>query len=347
MQVQYTAFDVHAQMTNVCLKPTANSRPKRWEVPTTIPALRAVLAQIRRPIYLTFEEGPMAGWLYRELRRDVDELLVNDPRRNALVVHDGDASDDIDAEKLCDLYRGGFLREVRHHEDEAAAAFKELVGLYHKQVTARVRLANRIIGHVKQWGSVWREKDFAEPERREELISGLGSGPAGAIRRLDLQLLWSSYDMAVLAEARLHRELSRAVRKDPFAVRLMELPGIAQVRAATWIAYLQTPWRFKSKQALWKYLGIGLSRSQTGTSYDVVHVVQYCNHLLRGVILGAAESAIMKGDNPFRDQYQRWSASGLSFSQARRNVARSMAAVGWGMWKSGEAYDPKRVGRSY
>jgi transposase len=316
-------------------------------VPTTIPSLRAVLAQIRPPVHLTFEEGPMAGWLYRELRREVEEVLVNDPRRNALVVRDGDATDEIDAEKLCDLYRGGFLREVHHPQDEASAAFKELVGLYHKQVTTRVRLANRVIGHVKQWGSVWREKDFADPGRREELISVLGSGPPGVLRRLNVQVLWSGYDAAVAAEARLHRELVKATRKDPFAARLMELPGIAEVRAATWIAYLQTPWRFKSKQALWKYLGIGLSRSQTGTSYDVVHVVQYCNHLLRGMILGAAETAITKGDNPFRNQFDRWMQSGLSFSQARRNAARSMAAVGWGMWKSGEAYNPNRVGQSY
>lgn len=344
--IQFTAFDVHAHMTNVCVKPAASSRPRRWEVPTTIPALRHVLAQIRRPIHLTLEEGPMAGWLYRNLRHDVDELLVNDPRRNALVVKDGDADDEIDAEKQCDLYRGGFLRAVHHPEDEARAAFKELVSLYDKQVGARVEQANRIIGHVKQWGCVWREKSFAQAADREELIRAAGSGAAAQVRSGHLQLLWSSYDMAVAVEQSLYRELVKTVRKDEFALRLMELPGIAEVRAATWIAYLDTPWRFKSKQALWKYLGIGLCRSQTGTSYDVVRVVQACNHLLRGMILGAAETAISRGGNPFKDQYDRWIKTGLSFAQARRNTARSIAAVGWGMWKNGAVYDPTRVGRA-
>lgn len=345
--IQFTALDVHAHMTNVCVKPLSTSRPKRWEVPTSIPTLRRILAGIPRPIHLTFEEGPMAGWLYRGLRHNVEELLVNDPRRNSLIVKDGDATDDIDAEKLCDLYRGGFLRGVHHPEDERRAVFKEMVALYHKQVVGRVEQANRIIGHVKQWGCVWREKEFANAAKREDLIEGLGRGNGGLLRQQHLDLLWGSYDAAVTAEKSLHQELVKAVRRDEFAVRFMELPGIAEVRAATWLAYLDTPWRFRSKQALWKYLGIGLTRSQSGRSCDFVHVEQFCNHLLRGVILGAAENAIRIGGNPFRDQFDHWTTAGLTYAQARRNTARSMSAVGWGMWKNGGVYDPKRVGVSY
>jgi len=36
------------------------------------------------------------------------------------------------------------------------------------------------------------------------------------------------------------------------------------VRAATLLVYLDTPFRFKSKQALWKYIGIGLVRRRSG-----------------------------------------------------------------------------------
>ena len=42
--------------------------------------------------------------------------------------------------------------------------------------------------------------------------------------------------------------------------RFQALPGIGWVRAATLYAYLDTPWRFRSKSALWKYLGIGLGK---------------------------------------------------------------------------------------
>lgn len=39
----------------------------------------------------------MAGWLYRNLKPCVDELIVCDPRRNAHVAKDGDKDDLIDA----------------------------------------------------------------------------------------------------------------------------------------------------------------------------------------------------------------------------------------------------------
>ncbi len=52
----------------------------------------------------------MAGWLYRNLKDNVDDLVVCDPRRNKLIACDGDKDDSIDAGKLAGLLRGGFLR---------------------------------------------------------------------------------------------------------------------------------------------------------------------------------------------------------------------------------------------
>ncbi len=69
-----------------------------------------------------------------------------------------------------------------------------------------------------------------------------------------------------------------------------------------------------------------------------------CNRRLKDAILGAAESAIMQKENPFAEQYRRWVSAGLSYRNARRNVARSLAGVAWGMWKNGSVYDPSRVG---
>jgi len=51
----------------------------------------------------------MAGWLYRNLRREVDQMVVCDHRRNALITRDGDKTNPIDAEKLSELLAGGNL----------------------------------------------------------------------------------------------------------------------------------------------------------------------------------------------------------------------------------------------
>jgi hypothetical protein len=50
--------------------------------------------------------------LWRNLREAVDQLVVSEPRRNRLIAKDGDKDDDLDAEKLAQLLRGGYVKAV-------------------------------------------------------------------------------------------------------------------------------------------------------------------------------------------------------------------------------------------
>jgi transposase len=340
----FIAMDTHGKTTDICCKTRVNARELRWHVATTIPALREVLESIARPRQLTFEEGPLADWLYRELKGSVDEAMVCDPRRNGLIAKDGDKDDPIDAGKLCDLYCGGYLRAVYHGDSLERAVFKRQVGLYHERVVHRVSESNKIIGRLKCFGVVVKEKSFEEEKDRAALLEMVGSAPELEVIKEQLRMLWKGYDMAVEQETCLRRQVLAAARNQELIVRLMELPGVGWIRAATLMAYLDTPWRFKSKSALWKYLGIGLVRERSGEGREWVHVERACNHRLKSMILGAADTAIRQGDNPFARQHALWVKGGLSPRNARRNVARSMAAVMWGMWKNGGVYDPDRVG---
>src|ERR1700704_4452354 len=160
-KVNCIAMDTHGKTTDICCKRSVKDAPKRWRVPTTIPALRQVLESIPRPRKLTFEEGPLADWLNRELRSSADELIVSDPRRNGLIAKEGDKDDPIDAEKLCDLLIGGYLRAVHHADSLERSLFKRQVALYHERVEHRVGECNKIIGWLKGWGLIVSEKDFA------------------------------------------------------------------------------------------------------------------------------------------------------------------------------------------
>ncbi|MCH9003594.1 MAG: transposase [Planctomycetes bacterium] len=126
--------------------------------------------------------------------------------------------------------------------------------------------------------------------------------------------------------------------------RFTQVPGVLWIRAATFFAYVDTPFRFKRKSALWRYMGIGLERRGSGEGPMLVRVSPDANRVLKYVILGAAMSAIASGKNPFAEQYRRWLKAGISSRNARRNVARSLATVMWGMWKSGDDYRPEWVG---
>jgi transposase len=342
--VHVIAMDTHSQTTDICVKTRANGPGRRFHVKTTIPELAAVIEQVRRPRELVLEEGPLAGWLLRNLKEKVDKAVACDPRKNALIAKDGDKDDPIDAAKLGDLYLGGYTRAVHHPETLAREVAKQTVGLYHERVAHRVAQANKVMGLLKRWGIMAQERDFQEESRRDKLLAALGSSAEAQVAAGHVTLLWRSYDEAAREEETLYREVVRLARQQEVVVRWEQVPGIGWIRAMTLYAYLDTPWRFASKRKLWKYLGIGLVREHSGNGYTHVHVDQGSNHVLKGVILGAAETVIMHQSGELYRRYEQWLAAGQSHKNARRNVARDIAAILWAMWKTGAEFEERLIG---
>jgi hypothetical protein len=83
--------------------------------------LTAMVFALRGELHVTWEEGTWAAWLYDLLKPHVHQVLVCDPRRNALL-KEGNKSDKVDARKLADLLRTGMLRPVYHGENGKIAA---------------------------------------------------------------------------------------------------------------------------------------------------------------------------------------------------------------------------------
>ena len=341
MTIHYIAFDVHCAFTEVAVVTGSGQQTKRLQCETRIPALTEVLEAVPRPRRLTLEEGALADWLYRNLKPHVDELLVCEPRRNRLISQEGEKDDPLDAGKLAQLYRGGYLKAVHHPESLERSILKQHVALYHDRVRQRVREANRIIGFVRHHGVIVTEAAFADPQDRELLLAQL---PKSKLLRADLVLLWRGYDMAVKQEADMDERLTREARRHDPVRRFQDLPGYGWIRSVTFFVYVDSPGRFASKEALWKYCGIGLERRHSGEGPVWLRVPRYANKRLKCTVLGGAKTAIHQGKNPFADLYQRWTQEGgISIPNARRNVARSQVATLWGMWKNGSEYHPQWV----
>lgn len=338
----YIGMDVHKKETVIAVVTQTGRVSRRIRCETTIPELRAVIEQVPRERRVVMEEGPLADWILRNLREQADDFVVCDPRRNSLIAKGSDKDDPIDAEKLAQLYRGKYVRPVHHSEELARSSFKERVGVYHDRVRNRVRQANRIISQFARNGVLLSERGFSDPDERATALRQI---PGRRSAREDLQLLLVGYDVAVEQEDLMEKRLVREARKVKMIRRFTDLPGIKWIRASTFYAYVDTPWRFKRKSALWKYLGIGLERRTSGEGPVRLQVTRNSNRRLKDMILGAAGRAVCQKDgNPFALQYRRYLDGGLSPKNARRSVARSQAAVLWGMWKSGDVYRPELVG---
>lgn len=314
---------------------------KRDRCPTSIAVVRAMLQKVPRPCHLVFEEGPLANWLYRNLKGVVDSITVSEPRRNRLISCDGDKDDPLDAAKLAQLLRSKHIKAVHQTETLDGAVFKQLVAQYQRVVRRRVAAGQQITGILKQHGVMARARAFQAEEDRVKLLAQLTEH--GLLREM-LTAMWSEYEEIQEQEESWRKRLIARGKQDELVTRMVELPGISWIRAAILRVYLDTPGRFRSKKALWKYLGIGLNRRGSGDGPRKLSVPWQVNRLLKSAILGAARSAITQDKNPFADQYRRWIAQGLSAPMAKRNVARSLSATIWGLWKNNTAYEPKWVG---
>jgi transposase len=345
MATYYIGADVHSNNTELAVE-NRHKIVARYSVPTTIPAISNVLVSLQGKKILAIEEGPMAGWLYRNLCESVDEFVVSEPRRNKLITYDGDKDDKIDAGKLAVLLRGKFLKAVHHTNDKDRAYLKHWINLYHDRVRDAVRYINKIRACCRMHGVATPRKVIHNNTNLHDWLSSIDN----SVLQTQLQMLWIGYEATREQVQIARKQLNSSARKYPTIKHWCRLPGIGLIRAATIFAYLDTPWRFKKKSKLHKYCGVGLERTTSGTDNKGrikpvrLRLPSAANKRLKNAVLGAATSAINRRmDNVFKDYYERMLLDGITPANARHSVARKMISVMSGMWKTNSVYDPKLV----
>jgi transposase len=275
----------------------------------------------------------------------VEELLVCDPRRNKLIACDGDKDDPIDAGKLAQLHRGGYLRAVHHSDSFQRVLLKQWVGLYWDRVKDGVRQVNKIRARCRMHGLRAPRGFLSNPKVQKQWLSVLKDhGVCG-----QLQLLLPGLEAVRLQVRQARAELIRRVKGHDIVDLWKDLPGVGLIRAVTLLAYLDTPWRFASVKKLWKYCGVGLVRTASGTDKKgrprkgKLQLAWAVNRRLKGSVIGAAVSAIQQGSNVFGDYNRRLQQQGVSPSNARHAVARKILTTMWGMWKNNSRFDQALV----
>ena len=340
----YIGADVDSKMTELAIEKNEKI-VGRYRVPTTIPALREVLGSVPARKFLTFEEGPMAGWLYRNLKDNVDDLVVCDPRRNKLIACDGDKDDSIDAGKLAGLLRGGFLRPVHQSEDIGRVVLKQWVSLYHDRVGEAVRQINKIRARCRMYGIRTPRRVLRDQVSRDKWMTELKEKDLAE----QLAVLWIGFDTAAKQVKMAKKQLIRHTKGYEIVRYWSDVPGIALIRAATMLAYLDTPWRFSNEKKLWKYCGVGLQRTASGTdrfgkmNSGKLQLAWAVNRRLKAVVMGAAMSAINQKNNIFACEYKRMIRNGLTVNNARHAAARKILSVLWAMWKTSSRFDESLV----
>jgi len=341
---KYIAFDVH-QATTVISALNAGGREVKADVlPTQAPALIGFWEGLRGKLHLTLEEGTYAAWLYDLLEGRVAELVICDPRRNALL-KEGNKTDAGDARKLAELLRAGMLRAV-YHGSRSMRPLQELAHGYEALRADTTRVMSRIKALYRGRGIDCAGRGVYAKGPRESWLERL---PAGA-SRLRAELLHDELDHLRTLRRKARVALLAESRKHTVAARLRQIPGMGPLRVALLMAYVQTPHRFRSRRSLWTYAGLGLV--QRGSSeYRMVEgravrrprALQprglNPNHRpeLKEIFKSAALSAIRR-PGPFKDYYDPRAQQGVDPAILRLIVARKLAALTLSLWKKGGHY---------
>jgi hypothetical protein len=114
--IKYIGMDVHKEATVIAVLNGSGKLVMESIVETKASSILQFIHGLRGELHVTWEEGSWAAWLYDLLQPQVQQVVVCNPRRNALL-KEGSKSDKVDARKLADLLRTGMLRPVYHGEN--------------------------------------------------------------------------------------------------------------------------------------------------------------------------------------------------------------------------------------
>src|SRR5712691_11607628 len=152
---KYIGLDVHQATISVAVMDSGGELVMESILETKAATILQFFAGLRGTLWVTFEEGTCAAWLYDLLNLHVAKLVVCNPRKNALLKC-GNKSDRIDARKLAELLRGNHLKPV-YHGESGVRTLRELARSYLTTVKDLTRVMSRLKALYRSWAIPVRE----------------------------------------------------------------------------------------------------------------------------------------------------------------------------------------------
>jgi transposase len=329
-------LDAHAaSFTLAVLTPRGQISSCRSNV-TSAQNLIAAVSAVSGPKMLVVEESHLAQWVKRTLKAYVDKLVICDPQRNAWIAKDEFNNDTTSAIKLAKLQLDGYIKEIRHPEQEGA----QLRGLFlhyydlNQQVTRfknKLKAVFRSEAIATAGDGIYREDRHGEWLQKLKGQEHLQHTARQRFKVIDaLEELKEETYVRMLKLARKHK-----------AFELIDgMPGAGTVIAAGYVALIDTPHRFSRKNKLWKYAGFSNKRQESDEELYAKGASKSGNRVLKWVVGEHFMHAVEQGrkDNRFKRQYAALLKKGLGHTAAKRQVCRALLSAVRAMWIKQEVY---------
>ena len=263
---------------------------------------------------------------------------------------EGQKSDARDAWALAEQLRNGAVERRVFKRPRAFTQLRDAVRGYRLVTQDIVRTKNRIKAIYRSRGIQGTGEEVYNADKRRTWLNQLPESNRGLAELLGLEL-----DALTELQARAEKRLNEEANRQAAVKLLATAPAIGLIRAATVVAVVVTPDRFRTKRQFWSYCGLGIV---TRSSADWVRengkwvraevnktrgLNRNRNPWLKEVFKGAAMGVITRlPTHPLHKDYQRLLENGTKPNLARLTLARRIASAVLAMWKNQEAYDPAK-----
>lgn len=345
--IQYVGIDVHQATLVVAVMDGRGRMVFESTVATEREAIEQVLRGLSGRVWVVFEEGTQAQWLYEVLSPLAERVVACNPRDSR---QGENKSDKIDARGLADKLRLNAIKPVFHNTGNVRT-LKELVRVYESFVSDGTRSKLRLKALFRGRAIPTRGEAIYDAKKAADKIKELTDH--GAKFRAEKLL----EQIAKLDELReqAHVQMVREAKRHAAYKLLTKLPFIGPVRASQLIAVIVTPFRFRTKRQLWTMSGLSVVTHSTSDRRFVEGKLvrskrppmtrglnRNHNRTLKSVFMCAASDASTR-KGPLKDFFEAMVARGIATDMARATLARKIAAYTLRLWKKGERFDPEKL----
>ena len=291
---------------------------------------------------VVMEAGTHSPWISRLLEASGHEVIVADPRRIPLITQSDRKTDRTDAQLLARLGRTdlGLLKPIRHRSAQAQADLAR-VRARDALVRARTLLVNHARGSVKSMG-------YRLPSCSTRSFASRAMGTLPEELRGALQPVLEQVGQLTLQIRAMDRELARvAQERYPHTQLLQQVPGVGPITSLAYVLIIEDPTRFPKSRQVGAYFGLTARQSQSGEQDVRSRITKAGNGHMRRLLLQCAHYILGRfgPDCDLRRHGLAIAARGGSVAKkrARIAVARKLAVMLCGIWRTGTAYEPLRA----
>jgi transposase len=339
----YYGIDVHTKRSNFAVLDDEAEVVQRGDLTTTKKSFTAAFSYLS-PVKVAIEAGAQSHWIAELLTSFGHEVVVANPRRVQLIAKSREKDDASDAEKLARLLRADpSLLHPTYTRDIDNLALRGMLKARAGLVECRTKLINTVRGLVKPFGANIGKAEshhFAEVVKNTQM-------PAGA-RAVVSVLLPHIEQLSLSIEAQNKAIEAVEIERPDHPIRLMKtVPGVANLIALAFVAYIDDPTRFSRGDQVGNYFGLTSGRRFSGGGGYSLGITKEGDPQMRSLMIQAAYAFLhCKQDSELRQWalqlMERKGGPGCRDAKKKTAcaLARKLTILLHRIWITNEPYQP-------